>query len=48
MLYPGGIREDGFVKLWSRALRRDRLAYDVREAQLPPALPGWPLSWPRW
>jgi predicted acyl esterase len=30
-LYPGGIREDGFAKMWSRALKGDNLAFDVRE-----------------
>ncbi|MBO0806706.1 MAG: CocE/NonD family hydrolase [Actinobacteria bacterium] len=30
---PGGIREDGFVKLWGRALRKARLRYRVTDEQ---------------
>ncbi len=30
-IYPGGIREDGFVKMWSRGLKNDKLAFNVRE-----------------
>ncbi len=33
LMRPGGIREDGFVKLWSRALRRVRQRYDLTERQ---------------
>jgi len=33
LLFPGGIREDGFVKLWSRGLRRNRLVYQIRDEQ---------------
>ncbi len=29
LLRPGGIRENGFVKLWGRGLTHDRLRYDV-------------------
>jgi uncharacterized protein len=34
LLFPGGVREDGFVKVWARGLKQDRLAYDLREEQL--------------
>lgn len=34
LLFPGGVREDGFIKLWARGLKGDRLAYDLREEQL--------------
>lgn len=34
LAYPGGVREDGFLKMWARALRVDRLAYDMRAEQL--------------
>jgi uncharacterized protein len=34
LLYPGGVREDGFVRFWSRGLRRCRLAYDIRTEQV--------------
>jgi putative CocE/NonD family hydrolase len=30
---PGGIREDGFVKQWMKALKGARLAYDLAEEQ---------------
>ncbi len=33
-LFPGGVREDGFIKLWTRGLKGDRLAYDLREEQV--------------
>ena len=34
LAYPGGVREKGFVRLWSTMLRRTaRLAYDIRRAQ---------------
>jgi uncharacterized protein len=33
MGYPGGIGEDGFVKLWSRGLRRVRQGYNLAEQQ---------------
>jgi predicted acyl esterase len=34
LLFPGGVREDGFIKLWSRGLKEDRLTYDLRAEQL--------------
>jgi len=34
LLFPGGVREDGFVKLWARGLKGTRLAYDLRQEQL--------------
>jgi predicted acyl esterase len=34
LLFPGGVREDGFVKLWARGLKDDRLAFDLRQEQL--------------
>jgi predicted acyl esterase len=34
LLFPGGVREDGFIKLWARGLKGARLAYDLREEQL--------------
>jgi predicted acyl esterase len=34
LLRPGGVREDGFIRIWSRGLRRNRLAYDIRAEQL--------------
>jgi predicted acyl esterase len=34
LLFPGGVREDGFVKLWAKGLKGDRLAYDLRQEQL--------------
>lgn len=41
---PGGIREDGFLPLWSRVLRRSgRLRDDLREQQL--ARPLWDGWW---
>lgn len=33
LFMPGGIREDGFVKQWARALKNVRLRYDLTEAQ---------------
>ena len=33
LLRPGGIREDGFVKLWSRGLRSVRQRYDIAQEQ---------------
>jgi uncharacterized protein len=33
LLRPGGIREDGFVRLWSLALRRVRQRYSLRDQQ---------------
>jgi uncharacterized protein len=33
LLLPGGIREDGFVRMWSRGLRAQRLGTDIRRAQ---------------
>lgn len=29
--YPGGLREDGFTKMWDRQLKKNRLAFYVRE-----------------
>jgi predicted acyl esterase len=34
LLFPGGVREDGFVKLWAKGLKGDNLTYDLREEQL--------------
>ena len=34
LLFPGGVREDGFVKTWAKGLKADRLTYDLREEQL--------------
>ncbi len=34
LMRPGGIREDGFVRVWSRAVRRWRLATDLRAGQV--------------
>jgi uncharacterized protein len=34
LLFPGGVREDGFVKVWARGLKEDHLEYDLREEQL--------------
>ena len=33
LLFPGGIREDGFVKMWNRGLRGVRQAYDLAGQQ---------------
>jgi uncharacterized protein len=34
LAFPGGVREEGFVRIWSRLLRRTaRLAYDVQGMQ---------------
>jgi uncharacterized protein len=33
LLLPGGIREDGFVRIWTRGLRGQRLEGDIRRAQ---------------
>jgi uncharacterized protein len=33
LFLPGGIREDGFVRMWSRGVRGQRLATDLRRAQ---------------
>ncbi len=33
LLLPGGIREQGFARMWSRGLRNNRLAYDIRSMQ---------------
>ncbi len=33
LMWPGGIREDGFVALWARQLRANRLAFSVRSEQ---------------
>jgi putative CocE/NonD family hydrolase len=34
MARPGGIREDGFMRLWARSLRGQRLASNIRSEQL--------------
>jgi predicted acyl esterase len=34
LMRPGGTREDGFIRLWSRGVRRWRLATDLRSEQL--------------
>jgi predicted acyl esterase len=34
LMRPGGTREDGFVRVWSRGVRRRRLAADLRAGQL--------------
>ena len=34
LLFPGGVREDGFVKVWAKGLKGNRLSYDLREEQL--------------
>jgi predicted acyl esterase len=34
LAWPGGIREDGFMRLWARSLRGQRLTSDIRAAQL--------------
>lgn len=31
LLYPGGVREDGFLRLWTLGLRTTRQAYSLRE-----------------
>ena len=42
LMLPGGIREDGFVRMWARGLRGQRLATDVRQAQRQrPLRDGW-------
>lgn len=33
LLFPGGVREQGFVKLWARGLKGDRLAYGMSDEQ---------------
>jgi predicted acyl esterase len=33
LLLPGGIREDGFVRIWTRGLRGQRLEGDIRRTQ---------------
>lgn len=39
LLYPGGVREDGFIKVWAKGLKDNRLRYDLREEQLRRPLP---------
>ena len=34
LMRPGGIREDGFVRMWSRGVRNQRIGPDVRAEQL--------------
>lgn len=31
LAYPGGIPEDGFIRMWSRQLKKSRLAFDIRQ-----------------
>jgi predicted acyl esterase len=33
LLFPGGVREDGFIKMWAKGLKSNRLSYDLREEQ---------------
>jgi predicted acyl esterase len=33
LMRPGGIREDGFMAIWTRQLRQDRLSFDIRARQ---------------
>jgi predicted acyl esterase len=32
-VFPGGVREEGFVRLWARALKVDRLVYGLRQEE---------------
>jgi uncharacterized protein len=42
LLRPGGIRENGFVKLWGRGLIHDRLRYDIgKENSERPLYDAW-------
>jgi uncharacterized protein len=41
--YPGGILEDGFVKMWMRGMQKDRLASNMRE--LAKAHPLYDETW---
>ncbi|MGS0683984.1 CocE/NonD family hydrolase [Nakamurella sp. GG22] len=42
LVRPGGIRETGFVKIWSRALRNARLRYSIdRESAARPLRDDW-------
>ena len=34
LMYPGGVREDGFVRMWSREISAQRLEPKIRESQL--------------
>ncbi|HEX2070470.1 MAG TPA: CocE/NonD family hydrolase [Thermoleophilaceae bacterium] len=34
LMRPGGVREDGFVRIWSRGVRKWRLASDIRAGQV--------------
>jgi putative CocE/NonD family hydrolase len=34
LAWPGGIREDGFMRLWKRSLRGQRLTSDIRSEQV--------------
>jgi predicted acyl esterase len=34
LMRPGGVREDGFIRVWSRGVRRWRLETDLRAGQL--------------
>lgn len=34
LLFPGGVREDGFIRVWSRGVRSNRLQTDLRAEQL--------------
>lgn len=39
LLYPGGVREDGFIKVWEKGLTKNRLRYHLRNEQLARPLP---------
>ncbi len=34
LLFPGGVREDGFIAMWAKGLKDNRLTYDLRAEQL--------------
>jgi predicted acyl esterase len=43
LAYPGGVREDGFLRFWSREIAEQRLEPQMREAQL--AHPTYDRQW---
>src|SRR5215218_9960034 len=43
LLYPGGVREDGFVRMWSRGVSSQRVDPDIRAEQL--AHPAYDETW---
>jgi hypothetical protein len=43
LAYPGGVREDGFVRIWSRGVSKQRVGPDVRAEQL--AHPTYDATW---